>query len=583
MKPRRYLIPLALLLLSACATNQKQDGSLPEDASRPTHVSMYFYSAGSMQLNEGAYDNAFDLFQRAASNDPGSLRIKRQMLLSAMYHYVQQRSDSLAVKNLVDGNRDLIATDRDLLDTSYSYYNELGDREGTRWAVDTMLQNYPSARAHVLNFLHSYSEDPDSDPALLLPALEMARNDAQQLHALSQLLDLVDPPAALEAVKRLYAIDPVSGTADMVASRLVISEDEPGKIDYFNSLRYPEDLELMYLILDEALQIGQLQFINSVSPRVIATRDAELAYLVALSALFSRDHGILASVGTTLDDELPRPEEENYVNSLLIANSLLERDGHDLNPMLDRLTGSIDLDNIVRFYFLAMGSTLQDPSAIMPDSVYTDLAQRIELRLPEGIKKRYLVSTALAIPEVDTTLSSSYNRAREELILGMMRQGYYNPEDINWLLSIYFQSGRMEERVPLLRKGIELFPDQHSWFNDLGYTLLTRGGDPEEAAVLIFEALSMDPSNAFYLDSIAWYYYLKGDFEHARDFISGVMEMENMPSEIAYHIALIHLKLNDFETARSFMGRAASGSDDPVHNEKAWRALQLWGGNTEKP
>jgi tetratricopeptide (TPR) repeat protein len=372
----------------------------------------------------------------------------------------------------------------------------------------------------------------------------------------------------------------------MVAARIVISDDVKGNTEYFNSLRYPDDLELMYMILDEALQIGQFPFINSVSGRVIATGDAELSYLAALSALFSRNHSILANVGTTLDDVEPRPEEENYVNSLLIANSLLEQDKQDLSHMLDRLNSSADLDNIVRFYFLAVGTTLKDPDAEIPDSVYADLSQRIRLRLPDGVKSRYLISTALAIPDEDSTLAATYNQAREELIISMMEQGHHNPEDINWLLAIYFQSGRMEERVPLLRTGIGLFPDQHSWFNDLGYTLLIQGGDPDEAAGLIFEALRMDPENDFYLDSIAWYYYLKGDFEHAREFISGVMDMENMPAEIAYHIALIHLKLNDFDTATLYMRKAASTEGDSDFGERAKRALQLWGipeSETEQP
>jgi len=91
----------------------------------------------------------------------------------------------------------------------------------------------------------------------------------------------------------------------------------------------------------------------------------------------------------------------------------------------------------------------------------------------------------------------------------------------------------------------------------------------------------MDPANHFYLDSIAWYYYLEGDYLHAREFITGVMEMEDMPSEIAYHIGLIHLKLNDFATATSYMVRAAEASDDPTYNDRARRALDLWGVRAE--
>jgi Flp pilus assembly protein TadD len=166
-------------------------------------------------------------------------------------------------------------------------------------------------------------------------------------------------------------------------------------------------------------------------------------------------------------------------------------------------------------------------------------------------------------------VNQGYSQAKQALIESFVREGIYTRDDLSWLLSVYYQDGRLDDRVALLRKGIELFPDEHAWYNDLGYTLLVKGGDMEEAAALIFAALGMDPTNPFYLDSIAWYYYLKGDYQHAKDFITGAMEMENMPSEIAYHIALIYLKLNDFTTATVFMGRAAEGTDDPNYNDRA--------------
>jgi hypothetical protein len=79
-----------------------------------------------------------------------------------MYHYLQQRADSLEVKRLLDQNRDLIAQDQELLDTAYNFYSETGDQQGTRWVIDTMLIRFPSARAHVLNFISSFDQDKSS-------------------------------------------------------------------------------------------------------------------------------------------------------------------------------------------------------------------------------------------------------------------------------------------------------------------------------------------------------------------------------------------------------------------------------------
>lgn len=577
MKPRLLCLMLAVGLLAACSANKESGRGPRRPAQNPNHVSMYYYVTGSLHFNDEAYDTAYSLFKRAANSDPGSYRIKRQMLLSAMYFYIQQRSDSLAVKKLVDNNREFISTDPELVDAAYNVYNNMNDPAGTLWAIDLMLTRFPSARAHVLNFIFSYHDNQQGDPSLLRPALELAKYDPQQLHALSQIMDMVDPPSALDAAKRLYVIDPGSGSAMMVAIRLVGMNDPAAAKAYFETLRYPEDTMLMYAILDEALQAGQLEFMNSVAAQVIATNDSELSYLIALAAMLSRNGGVMASVESSLADEEASQTEENYLTSLLIANSLLENDQRDLMPMLSRLAGSQDLENIVRFYILGMGTLLQDPDEAVPDSVYEDLSNRVASRLPDNVYSRFLISTALAIPEDDSLLALNYSNAKEDLILSYFQKNIYPREDINWLLSVYYQTGRLLERIPLLAKGISLYPDEHSWFNDLGYMLLTRGGDLEGAAELIFEALRMDPENPFYLDSIAWYYYMKGDYQHALESMSGVLDMPDMPSEIAYHIGLIYMRLNDFETATRYMRYAAEGTDDPVHNQKAQRALMLWG------
>jgi hypothetical protein len=89
---------------------------------------------------------------------------------------------------------------------------------------------------------------------------------------------MVDPPSALLAARRLYEIEPNSDTATLLASRLVAAADQTANAQFFGTLVYPKDLELMYLILDEALQAGQLQMMNQVSSQVIATRDSELSY-----------------------------------------------------------------------------------------------------------------------------------------------------------------------------------------------------------------------------------------------------------------------------------------------------------------
>ena len=105
---------------------------------------------------------------------------------------------------------------------------------------------------------------------------------------------------------------------------------------------------------------------------------------------------------------------------------------------------------------------------------------------------------------------------------------------------------------------------------------MIRGDDLQEAAELIFAALNLDYENPYYLDSIAYYYYLIGDIPHAHQYIQAAMEMEDMPSEIAYHVALIHYELGEMKTALQYMKKAAAMDDDDKIQKLAQQALVDW-------
>ena len=576
MKNVSLILIILALLLAACSTNIKV-GSPPQATSKPTHNSMYFYMAASLQFWDGYYNNAWPLFQRALNYDANSSQIKRDMLLSAMYHYLQQESDEGGkIKSMVDANKDLIQKDAELLDAAYSFYSSLADPSSQRWAIDAMLKYHPGARAHILNFLYSYSVLGLPDASLLYPALDYIQNDAQQLYYLGNLFEPLDPSFAFSTAKRLYEIDPTADSARHLARLYLELEASENDTAFFDGLSYPQDQQLMYHILDGALSYEMLDFLNKVACKVIATKDSELSYIVALTALMQRNAKVFTCLETNfLQDS---SEESGYMASLLIDNSFLQKDGKELAPLLDSISNSSELENIIRFYLLGFSNALKDEEQTPSDSVFIDFANMLKQSLPAGIKRDYLVITTLAIPDDDTNSEETYKQTKESLILSFIQQEHYNSDDFSWLLQRYYFTERMQERIPLLRLAIQSFPDQAVWYNDLGYTMLTLGGDLDEAGELIFKALSMDPQNYFYLDSIAWYFYLKKDYQQALNYISPVMDMADMPAEIAYHIGLIHMRLSDFENARAYMKYASQFTDEePEYAQKAKRALELWG------
>lgn len=576
MKYFNLSLVFLLIILAACSTNISVQ-TPPQALSNPNHNSMYFYMAASMQFWEGGYANAWSLFQRALSFDQNSKRIKKDLIMSALYDYLLLLEDEDRVRKLVDENRDFIQKDKDLLDLAYSFYASVEDRESQSWVIDSMLKYFPSARAHMLDYLYSFSVLDKPDSSLLFPALDYIQNDIDQLSYLGQIFEPIEPQFALQTAKRIYELEANTANAQTLAYRLSDYAQENEQLSYFNALKYPEDQELMYYILDGAMDLGHLSFLNKVACKVIDTKDSDLGYIVAVAALLSNNSDAISCFEEGLSDQ--KQKIEPYVASLLIANSFLEQNDKDLASLLQSQKSSGDLDNIIRFYILSFSNALKDQEQSPSDSIYIDFAHQMAQRLPEGVMKDYLVTAVLGIAsEANPQTEEAFSKAKETLIDSFMKQNIYDSDDIAWLLQRYYYTDRISQRIPLLRLALEQFPGQALWYNDLGYTLLSIGGNLDEAGELIYQAINLEPENYFFLDSIAWYHYHKKDYQQALDYMNPVMEMADMPAEIAYHIGLIYMRLNDFENARAYMKYATQFTEEePDYAELAKRALEVWG------
>jgi tetratricopeptide (TPR) repeat protein len=68
------------------------------------------------------------------------------------------------------------------------------------------------------------------------------------------------------------------------------------------------------------------------------------------------------------------------------------------------------------------------------------------------------------------------------------------------------------------RKGLALDPDNASIENDLGYMYADRGIKLDDAITMLKKAVSTDPQNYAFLDSLAWAYYKQGQYAMAEDY-----------------------------------------------------------------
>lgn len=114
---------------------------------------------------------------------------------------------------------------------------------------------------------------------------------------------------------------------------------------------------------------------------------------------------------------------------------------------------------------------------------------------------------------------------------------------------VSYYRGTVAERQKLydqaeieFRKGLQLAPDFAPIENYLGYMLAERGQKLDEAVVMLKKAVSFDPQNGAYLDSLAWAYYKQGQYALAEDFErKAAQRMSNDPT-VLDHLGEIDAK-----------------------------------------
>lgn len=126
------------------------------------------------------------------------------------------------------------------------------------------------------------------------------------------------------------------------------------------------------------------------------------------------------------------------------------------------------------------------------------------------------------------------------------------------------QAGQFEKAAELLKKCIELKPDEPQAYNYLGYMWADRGENLEEAGTLIKKAVEIEPDNDAYLDSLGWWYFKCGKFEEAKKELTRAIEImgANEDATVLDHLADTLEKLGKKDEAVKLWKRALKLESD---------------------
>ncbi|MGH9746191.1 MAG: tetratricopeptide repeat protein [Candidatus Acidiferrales bacterium] len=124
--------------------------------------------------------------------------------------------------------------------------------------------------------------------------------------------------------------------------------------------------------------------------------------------------------------------------------------------------------------------------------------------------------------------------------------------------AIYERQKQYDKAEQEFRKVLDVNPTNASVLNYYGYMLADRGLRLDEAFSLIQRAVTEDPGNGAYLDSLGWAYFKQGKLAEAEESLRKAADKSPHDPTVLGHLAEVYVKLGRTERAAELMERAMS-------------------------
>jgi tetratricopeptide (TPR) repeat protein len=131
------------------------------------------------------------------------------------------------------------------------------------------------------------------------------------------------------------------------------------------------------------------------------------------------------------------------------------------------------------------------------------------------------------------------------------------------LANIAERSGYFEEAEGYLDILYEMKPEDPTICNFYGYLLAEMGKDLDRAENLILKALEKEPSNGYYIDSLGWVYYQRGEYDRAVAELERAVKLVQEDPVILEHLGDAYNALKRYQEALTAYRRSeALGGGD---------------------
>jgi tetratricopeptide (TPR) repeat protein len=152
-----------------------------------------------------------------------------------------------------------------------------------------------------------------------------------------------------------------------------------------------------------------------------------------------------------------------------------------------------------------------------------------------------------------------------------------NPDNDRYRFTLgaaYDEANDRERAIEQMQRAIELNPKNAAALNYLGYTYADMGVKLDEAETLIRRALEIEPDDGFYIDSLGWVYFKRGDYARAIEYLERAAELAGEDPTIVEHLGDAYQKTGRNDLALQSYRDALGQSKDAAQIERIKAKIQ---------
>ena len=162
-----------------------------------------------------------------------------------------------------------------------------------------------------------------------------------------------------------------------------------------------------------------------------------------------------------------------------------------------------------------------------------------------------------------------------------LEEATYAPSNRNFRSVIHGTLGdvrqdldRWQDAKDAYEQALRLDPNNHNTMNNYAYFMSIREEQLDYAKELAEKAISFEPENAAYLDTVGWIYYKTGDYEQARAYIQRSVDTGEASAEVYEHLGDVYKALDEIENAIKFWNKALEEDSNREYLHERIRSAQ---------